>query len=158
MTANTSSQLLTKWTRPGRQDAEITTPDPRQLAVFYDMCASGCEPVARVCEPGAAWPLLWPQHSRAVALWFWTLGRGRAGHAPLGELGPGAAAPAPSPRRWVARDIDGSWLHSAFPHANVRTSVERIKRGLPFAAYCCWNGMLVGGVVGGGRYRTGRST
>ena len=43
---------------------------------------------------------------------------------------------------WVARDIDGSLLTKRPPYVTDPYSLERIAKGLPFPAKCCWNGVV----------------
>jgi alpha-1,3-mannosyltransferase len=42
---------------------------------------------------------------------------------------------------WVARDRTGNMINSSFPNMDDPVSTTRAKVGLPFPAYCCFNGM-----------------
>jgi len=43
---------------------------------------------------------------------------------------------------WVSRDITGAIITGSFPIMADATSTQRARAGLPFPAYCCWNGMV----------------
>ncbi|PNH02419.1 Alpha-1,3-mannosyltransferase CMT1 [Tetrabaena socialis] len=42
---------------------------------------------------------------------------------------------------WVARDVAGGRFVRPFPYTSHGPTAQRIRSGLPFAAYCCWNGL-----------------
>ena len=44
---------------------------------------------------------------------------------------------------WIARDAEGQPLHLDFPFVGGNASAQRLARGLPVAASCCWNGLAV---------------
>ena len=44
---------------------------------------------------------------------------------------------------WVARDSDGNMFQKQAPYVTDPYSLDRIARGLPFPARCCWNGMAI---------------
>ncbi|GMH32524.1 hypothetical protein BSKO_00358 [Bryopsis sp. KO-2023] len=45
---------------------------------------------------------------------------------------------------WVSHDLGGSQLDNFPPYIKNDTySADRLRRGLPFQAQCCWNGMVV---------------